>query len=152
MIKIEEVTEADIDRICEIEEECFSDPWSKESFTEALKDSSTFFLCAVEEGTVCGYVIFRSLFDAGEILSIAVSESHRRLGIARQMMEKIFSYADSNGVTELYLEVRESNLGAIMLYRCFGFDIIGKRRNYYIRPKENALVMKAHIDIIKSAE
>ncbi len=92
-------------------------------------------------GAFCGFrlvgaLLFRRLFEEIEIFSVAVSGSFRRRGIASKMLEFLISNV---AVASIVLEVAENNHAAISLYKKFGFEVIGKRKNYY--EESDALIM-----------
>ena len=76
-----------------------------------------------------------------DILNITVRPEARRQGIATQLLGKIGELAEPRGVTVIHLEVRESNTPARTLYGKLGFTVDGIRKNYYERPRENAVLM-----------
>lgn len=88
-----------------------------------------------------GYVDLKIIEDEGYIGNIAVKEEFRRNGIAGNLIEEVLKRAKSGGLSFVTLEVRESNIPAIMLYTKFGFEVNGVIKNHYFSPKENALVM-----------
>ena len=73
------------------------------------------------------------------MMNVAVADSHRRRGIARALVEELIRQLDAYQLT---LEVRQSNLPAIALYESMGFQQVGLRKNYYQKPKENALILR----------
>lgn len=92
-----------------------------------------------------GYVIAHSAEDEGEILNLAVSPAARRRGIGRALVEHVLAALRVRGARAAYLEVRESNVGARALYLEFGFREVGRRRGYYRRPVEDAVLLRAVI-------
>ncbi|MEE3378515.1 MAG: ribosomal protein S18-alanine N-acetyltransferase, partial [Lachnospiraceae bacterium] len=76
-----------------------------------------------------------------DILNITVRPEARRQGIATQLLGKIGELSEPRGVTVIHLEVRESNTPARTLYEKLGFTVDGIRKNYYERPRENAVLM-----------
>ena len=80
-----------------------------------------------------------------DILSVAVRPSFRRFGIGKMLMDNIIVTADKKGVTDVFLEVRKSNISAISLYEKTGFEKIGERKNFYDLPREDAVLMKKSI-------
>ena len=140
--KIARADESHLDGIFEIEKECFSDPWSLDSLHYEITCPTSVCMVAMGVGgTVLGFVTMRCMLDEGHILNIAVASSARRQGIARQLMEELFIESGKLGVTCFTLEVRETNAGAIALYEELGFEVTGRRRNYYKLPAEDGLVM-----------
>jgi ribosomal-protein-alanine acetyltransferase len=96
-------------------------------------------LVAMTAGRLVGFLVTRTTApDEGEILNIAVEPSGRRAGIARILLETLL--ASSRRIW--FLEVRESNNGAINLYKTLGFLPAGRRENYYHEPAEAAIVMR----------
>ena len=67
-------------------------------------------------------------------------ETDRR-GIGAALLKALFAESERRGAAVLQLEVRESNLAARRLYEKNGFEIVGKRKNYYEKPAEDAILM-----------
>lgn len=142
-IRIRCVTSEDISVISQIENSSFSDPWSENSFREALENPLMHFRCAENEaGEICGYSLMMVFDEDGEIMSIASSPDHRREGIGKLLLSRMISEAAECGAKNIYLEVRFSNNPAITLYVSNEFKKIGIRKNYYRLPREDALVMR----------
>ena len=80
--------------------------------------------------------------DEGEILNLAVSPAGRRHGLGRALVEKAVATLRERGVGQIYLEVRESNAPARALYAARGFKEVGRRKQYYRRPVEDAIVLR----------
>jgi ribosomal-protein-alanine N-acetyltransferase len=126
-----------------LERRCFSDPWSERSFGEALVVSSTFVLVAEGvRGGVAGYFVGHVAVGSAEVLNLAVAPEARRRGLGRELLEAGLLELAARGADEVFLEVRESNLAAQALYRDYGFVEVGRRRDYYTRPRESALVLR----------
>lgn len=128
-------------RLAELEKMCFSDPWSEEGIAfEAENDAARFFvaLCGEE---IAGYAGMLYAADLGNICNIAVFPQYRRHGVGRKLVYALIDSATELGVFELTLEVRESNEPAKALYRSFGFEEVGRRKNFYNDPAEDAIVM-----------
>ncbi|HEY1952645.1 MAG TPA: ribosomal protein S18-alanine N-acetyltransferase [Gemmatimonadaceae bacterium] len=147
-------TEADLRGIVQIERAAFADPWSEESFRRLLDGHSAIFQVAAAQpdSLVVGYVIAFSMGADAELLNIAVDPEHRLEGIAGQMLDALLATLAARGVGNVFLEVRESNVAARSLYRSRGFAEIGRRRNYYRRPVEGALVMRRLMDLAEGDE
>ena len=125
-----------------LERICFSRPWSKRMLGEELENQCAAFLVAEDEnGTVLGYAGLLVMLDEGYITNVAVFPEYRRLGVAAKIIEVYMNFAAANGLAFLTLEVRPSNEAAIALYRRFGFEEVGRRKNYYDLPKEDALIL-----------
>ena len=101
------------------------------------------FLVADEgRGKIAGYVVALDAADEGEILNLAVAEVGRRRGLGRALVQAILERLRERDVRQVYLEVRESNAPARALYAAFGFKEVGRRRAYYRRPVEDAMVLR----------
>jgi len=119
----------------------FSDPWSTQDF----RDCVTFALFLVAEGEgerIVGYVVALDAADEGEILNLAVAPTGRRHGLGRALVEHVVEALRARGIRHVYLEVRESNAPARALYAAHGFKEVGRRKRYYRRPVEDAIVLR----------
>lgn len=142
--QIRPATPADVPAVVAIECASFSDPWSAHDFHECIAASLTV-LVAVRRGDVAGYVVARAAADEGEILNLAVGAAHQRRGLGRALVRQALAGLAARGARTVYLEVRESNAAARGLYEGLGFVVQARRANYYRRPVEAALVLKAAI-------
>ena len=133
-----------IEQIAALERECFSTPWSEAMLTEVLFDSQASFIVAEsEEGGVLGYAGLQVVLDEGYIDNIAVEPNARRHGVADELLDVFCRFGEAN-LAFLTLEVRASNAPAIALYRKHGFEEAGRRKNYYTKPTEDAIIMTRH--------
>ncbi len=130
-----------ISQIARIEQLCFSDPWSEALLESELEAPLARYFIYEEDGQVLGYIGTRMIFDTCEIANVAVDPAHRRKGIAQTLYRALETECRQKGILQLDLEVRESNVGAQAFYRVCGFDVAGKRRNYYESPREDAILM-----------
>lgn len=128
-----------------------------ESFETALDQARMLFLVAEEpedsgdaagvaRGSVLGYVIVLLLLDEAEVADLAVSPRVRGRGIGGRLLDQVSREVGVLGVRSLYLEVRESNASARVLYESRSFTHVGRRRGYYQHPREDALLMRREID------
>ena len=142
-VKIVPMAAEHLDRLEQLERMCFSRPWSKKMLTEELDNQCAAFLVAVEPETekAVGYAGLLVVADEGYITNVAVDPSCRRQGVAAQLLQVFDNFAKGNHLAFLTLEVRPSNAAAIALYEGFGFREVGRRRNYYDLPKEDALIL-----------
>lgn len=124
-----------------IEAETFSIPWSQQSFLETIERSDTIYLVAEQNGEILGYCGLWQSFEEGEIPNVAVSAKARNQGIGRKLLEELFRYGKESGIEAFTLEVRESNRPALHLYESLGFESVGVRKDFYDKPKENAVIM-----------
>lgn len=144
MINVRLMEEADLDSVAEIEKEIFSLPWSRNAFADSLKSENTLYVVAEDDGEVKGYCGMYLSFEEGNITNVAVSPTYRRHQVAYNMLNYIFEKAKEKGITDAFLEVRETNVPAINLYERLGFEEAGIRKNFYEKPTENALIMWKH--------
>ncbi len=136
----------DIEGIFAIENECFSTPWSMESIKSTILNQDNLVLLAKNvDNTIIGYMSMECILDEGYIGNVAVSKSHRRRGIARRLIENTVSQAVKKDMKFITLEVRRSNAPAILLYGSMGFLQVGKRRDFYSNPKEDALLLTKYL-------
>lgn len=142
-VKIVPMAAEHLDRLEQLERMCFSRPWSKKMLAEELDNQCAAFLVALEPETekAVGYAGLLVVADEGYITNVAVDPSCRRQGVAAQLLQVFDNFAKGNHLAFLTLEVRPSNAAAIALYEGFGFQEVGRRRNYYDLPKEDALIL-----------
>lgn len=136
----------DVPRLAEIEKICFSEPWSEAVFTDFLDRNGSVVLAAASEGTVVGYVTGAYVLDGADIYNIAVTADCRRKGVGDKLLREFFEVLPSD-VKTVGLEVRESNGAAISMYRKNGFETVGIRKNFYISPRENAVLMTKQLTV-----
>ena len=134
---------ADVAELAELERACFSDPWTSAGISDTIQYETARTFVAQDSDRIVGYVMARISGTEGEILDLAVLPELRRRGIGRTLLQAVWKAMQHDGVKELYLEVRESNLPAIELYRSHGFRPVGLRPRYYRNPPEDALVLRA---------
>ncbi|MCA0376431.1 MAG: ribosomal protein S18-alanine N-acetyltransferase [Gemmatimonadetes bacterium] len=132
----------DVDGVAAIEGEAFSDPWPARAFRDLLRHPSARLRVALEGGTLLGYCVVMRALDEGEVANIATAPTARRRGVAALLLDDAMSALARDGVTSLFLEVRESNTAARALYASRGFRAVGRRRGYYRLPDEDALVLR----------
>lgn len=142
-IKIVPMAAEHLNDVAALELACFSRPWSRQMLAEELDNQCAAFLVALEPETekVIGYAGLLVAADEGYITNVAVDPSRRRQGVAAQLLQVFDNFARGNQLAFLTLEVRPSNTAAIALYQGFGFREVGRRRNYYDLPKEDALIL-----------
>ena len=139
-IIIRQAAESDLPVFAEIERECIAEPWSVESFRAEYNAAGAVFLAAERGGVICGFLTASSVLDEVNINNVAVLPEYRRNGIGERLLctleEQVSGFA-----AVINLEVRESNLPAIALYKKHGYAQNGLRKNFYRQPVENAVLM-----------
>ena len=137
----EKLTDKTLDGVAELEKLCFSQPWSRSSLELLTKEGIGVGMVCSRDGNVCAYGGMMVAVDEGQITNIATHPDYRRQGFGRAVVESLIKYAKMNGLDSISLEVRESNRAAIDLYLSLGFKVEGKRKDFYTKPTENALIM-----------
>ncbi len=129
-------------QVAALERVCFpADPWSPGLFLAALDNPNTAILLAErEDGDILGYAVLSVVLDEGNLDNIAVAPDCRRRGVADALLSTLTGFGRDN-LSLLTLEVRASNAPAIALYEKHGFVPVGRRKNYYDAPKEDAVLM-----------
>ncbi len=138
---IRKMTEADLNEVCRIEQETFADPWSNEDFFDSFKVQNNSYFIAEVDGNIAGYCGYWGIAGEGYIYNVAVSEKYRRQQIGYQMLRCLIEQAKDRGIAALTLEVRQSNEAARRLYERLGFENAGIRKDFYTKPKEDAVIM-----------
>ena len=146
-VRIVPMTADHLDEVAELERICFSVPWSRNMLAEELDNMLSAFLVALDDsGRVVGYAGVQVVLDEGYITNVAVRPECRRQGIAGKLLQVFLDFAKGNRLAFLTLEVRASNYDAIALYGSRGFRSVGRRKNYYEHPKEDAIIMTLEFD------
>lgn len=147
MPEIHDVTPKELAQIEQIERECFSMPWTQAQLASQLRDNMhEFIFAAGEDGIVQGYVGMMYVLDEGYISNVAVSSRFRRQGVADSLIGRLKELCAEHELSFVTLEVRASNEPAIALYTKHGFEPVGRRKNYYDAPKEDAILMTYYLN------
>lgn len=142
LISIRRATIMDIDSIIAVEKESFSTPWPRQAFVDELTRNIVSYYIVMEQGKeIVGYMGMWVIVDEAHITNIAVHPKARRQQIAELAVSQMKLLAKERGADRMTLEVRKSNVAAIKLYEKLGFVSSGLRRNYYIKPLEDAIIM-----------
>jgi ribosomal-protein-alanine N-acetyltransferase len=136
----------DLPAIIRIEQASYTMPWTEATFRGLLRRRDADLVVADAGGHPVGYAVAWSVAEQCELGNVAVTADWRGLGIGRALVLEILQLAASRGVREVFLEVRPSNPVAQRLYASLGFRLVGRRKNYYFEPVEDALVMRLGLD------
>ena len=120
-----------------LEEICFPDPWPVDMIGR-LREK---FTVALEGDVLMGHLVLSTVLDEGSIDNVAVSPEYRRRGVADALVLDAIARGREMGLAFITLEVRAGNDPAIALYRKHGFGEVGRRKNYYEKPREDAILM-----------
>ena len=115
--------------------------WSKESYVKFASEAGSLVLVLEADGQIQGFLLGRLAADQAELLNLAVVASQRRHGSGTALLAKAIQEWRPRGAKTVYLEVRESNTGAIAFYEKHGFAKMGLRKGYYRDPDEAAVTM-----------
>ena len=140
-MQINKLSESNVNMVRQIEEECFAHPWSLDSIRVELDKEGSFFFVAEDNGSPVGYIGFNIVLDEGYIANVAVRHKYRRQGIAKKLIQTVIDTAINNDLAFVTLEVRPSNRNAVSLYKKYGFEEVGRRKNFYRDPTEDGLIM-----------
>ena len=128
--------------IFEVEQDSFSIPWSLQAVQRELEsERALYYVLEQEDGTIVGYAGLWQVLDEGQITNIALRKEFRHQGYGELLVRVLMEAAWEAGCTEIFLEVRISNRGAIHLYRKLGYEVLSVRKHYYSDPVEDAYVM-----------
>jgi ribosomal-protein-alanine N-acetyltransferase len=136
----------DLADVSALERKCYADAWPASAFATLPDNPQVCFTVAVEPaGRLVGYAIAWFVLDEGEVANLAVAPAARRRGLGRMLLGGIVDNARTRGVSRLFLEVRESNVAARALYASQSFVEIGRRKQYYRKPSEDALILRREL-------
>jgi len=150
-IAIARMTEHDLLAVVEIEEGSGLSPWGWDAYHKELQSPEEVIMLvaradSVDGGdTVVGFIVSRLIGPEVDVYNVAVRPESRRRGIAAQLLQAVLEWGQRNGATLAFLEVREGNSVAQNLYRRCGFQVAGRRRQYYAAPVEDALLMSVSL-------
>ena len=144
---LEKMNASHVAQIAQLEKICFSDPWSERSVASELENKLSCWLVAMEEEQVAGYIGSQTVCGETDMMNVAVHPDHRRKGIAEALILALTAELKTMESHCLTLEVRASNIPAIALYEKLGFSEIGRRKNYYRNPREDALILRKEWEI-----
>lgn len=133
----------DTKKIAQMEKEYFSDAWSEKIIADEVAKERV--IVIKDKENIVDYCIFMIAADEGEILRIAVDNKQRKKGYGKKLLSFAIDEIKRQGVISVFLEVRAANSAARALYSSVGFEEIGKRKNYYNNPKEDAIIYKMEI-------
>ena len=135
----------DITALAEIEREEFSVPFKEEDFSDIFESEISNVLVAKIGDMVVGYVSFTIIIDECQIINFATKNEFKRQGVGKKVMEALLDHGKARGVTKYFLEVRQSNEGAISLYKKYSFVPVGISKNHFSQPREDAILMNLEL-------
>lgn len=140
-VSFRRMTEADMDTVLKIEFAAYSHPWTRGIFADGLKSYEIWLM--FEGAQQVGHGVINVIIDEAHLLNITVKPESQGRGLGLRLLEHLMTRAYQSNGRECFLEVRSSNQSAYRLYERFGFNEIGRRRDYYpaVGGREDALVM-----------
>lgn len=135
--------------VTQMEQVCFSVPWTEAGLRAELTSDTAVFRVALLNGVAAGYGGMHFVCGEGYIDNIAVLPAMRRHGIGEAVVQTLLNYAQSHNGHFVSLEVRESNVPAIALYTKLGFTKAGRRRSFYTQPSEDALILTRNFESVR---
>jgi ribosomal-protein-alanine N-acetyltransferase len=135
------MTEADLDAVLKIEYAAFSHPWTRGIFLDGLKSYEIWLM--FEGNQQVGHGVINLIIDEAHLLNITVKPESQGRGLGLLLLDKLMKRAYELNGRECFLELRASNQSAYRLYERYGFNEVGRRRDYYpaVGGREDALVM-----------
>ena len=140
MIEVYKMSLTDLESIKEILVSDFDDFWNYSILKDELSSTNSYYLVAKSDNEILGFAGIKYVLNDADIMNIVVKKSKRKSGIGSLLLKNIIELCKKLNVSTLFLEVNEKNLPAISLYKKFGFEEVGFRKNYY--KENNAIVMK----------
>ncbi|WP_340366167.1 ribosomal protein S18-alanine N-acetyltransferase [Marinobacter azerbaijanicus] len=144
---IRPLSQDDLPEVLDIECQGYSFPWSESVFRGCFRPD--YRLWALEMcDRLSGYAVVAYMAGEAHLLNLCVAASQRRSGAGRRLLRHLVAESARDGMSQVLLEVRDSNTGAMNLYASEGFSVIGRRPGYYPggREREDALVMALSFD------
>ena len=137
----------DLPEVVAIERACFEFPWGEEDFLDCLRQRNCIGMVAEHEKRIVGFMIYEVPKNRIHLLNIASDPKHRRLGVARQMVGKLIGRLINQKRSRIVLEVRETNLPALLFFRSLGFRAVEIRHNFYEEVREDAYLMQYRLPV-----
>jgi ribosomal-protein-alanine N-acetyltransferase len=144
VVSVKPARVSDVSQILCISEACGLDFWSESAYVNAISDEQSALFCFHLNHSIVGFIVGRIPIlpdTAAEIFNIGISPAYRRRGYGSMLLKEFIGRCYDAHLTEIWLEVRESNLGAIQLYEHAGFKATSRRKHFYSIPTEDALLM-----------
>lgn len=133
--------EKHLDEAAVLEQLCFSEPWSRRSLQLLLQRGQAIGVACEQNGHCIAYGGMLLTPFEGQITNLAVHPDARHRGIGTALLQSLLDQAEDSRLEAVFLEVRVSNIAAISLYRKMRFSVLGRRKNFYRFPTEDAFVM-----------
>jgi ribosomal-protein-alanine N-acetyltransferase len=144
-VALRRMTVQDIDRVHEIERLSFPRPWPRDSFLSELENACARYVVLLEDGVIAGFGGMWLIVGEAHVNNVAVHPCFRRRGYGKLIMKELMRTAYRAGeIVQMTLEARVTNVPAIGLYMSMGFEVAGRRKNYYEDNGDDAYIMWCH--------
>lgn len=140
-LKIEKMTSSHVEKIAELEKECFSAPWSEDGLKSELTNDFARFFVALSGTEIAGYIGSHNVLGEVYITNVAVFSHFREMGVGTALVQWLTEQMKNENAEFVTLEVRKTNFSAISLYEKCGFETVGERKDFYEKPREDAILM-----------
>jgi len=132
----------DFAQVLAIEQACFEFPWTEQEFRQCLQQPNCLGIIAEHEDRVVGFVVYETPKNRIFITNVAVDPEFQRRHIARQMIQKLVSKMLYQRRQKIMIEIRETNLSALLCFRALGFRASTVLKNFYEDQSEDAYVLQ----------
>jgi ribosomal-protein-alanine N-acetyltransferase len=132
----------DLDVVMAIEPHIYPYPWTRGNFSDSLNSGYSAWVLMLDE-QIIGYALVMIVLDEAHLLNLSVAKAHQKQGLGRTLLEHMIKISKNHRATNMFLEVRPSNVSAIALYENMGFNEMAVRRGYYpaANGREDAVLM-----------
>ncbi len=132
----------DLERILQLEESSFPDPWTRNNFSHEVVTNEFSNACVIEvDGELAGYAVYWCFDIEAHLANFAIDSRYRRQNVGSILLKHVIEDIRNKNIGNIYLEVRASNVAARKLYAKHGFVEDGVRKNYYLKEKDDAVLM-----------
>jgi ribosomal-protein-alanine N-acetyltransferase len=143
----------DMQQVLDIESRCFEFPWTDEDFARVIRQRNVIGMVAERaDWDVIGFVVYELHHTRLHILNLAVDYEYRRQDVGSQMLDKLVGKLSTQRRTRITLEVRETNLPALLFFKACGFEAVSLMRGYYEDTDEDAILMQRKCPELQEAE
>ena len=140
-IAFRKMTPEDAEQVAEIDFKSFSVPWKMTDYWKYSQEKNIEAVVGEIEKKIVAYAAAFVSFEEAEVFKIAVEPELRGFGFGKKIFSELIEVCKLRGAKAITLEVRPSNIAAVKMYESFGLKSVGRRKNYYTNPVEDALIM-----------
>ena len=142
----------DMAEVFRIENQIFEFPWSEDDFIRCLRQRNCISMIAEYQEKIVGFMIYELHRNRLHILNFAIAPEFRRMSVGRQMIEKLIGKLSHQRRSRILLEVRETNLAALIFFRELGFRAISVLKDFYVDTTEDAYLMQYRVETENNAK